>query len=428
MKLITYDLERPAPTVPPVTAGEQWVLVRFHRRPLGMLCLEGGRAYSSAELKHLAVVRFTPELLTHAAEDALHRGEPPGTALALDQPCPQLSETGPLPSMTVAVCTRGGAAHIRECLDALAALDYAGDLEILVVDNAPADDSTARVVEAYPRLRYIVEPRPGLDWARNRAVLEARHDIVAFTDDDVSVDRWWADALGRLFAAEPDVMAATGLVVADEIDTEAQRLFEKYGGFCRGFRRTYHKVDAVSGERAATRHGGAGRFGTGANMAFRREVFARIGLFDPALDVGTPANGGGDLEMFFRVLKEGGTLVYEPAAMVRHRHRREYEQLRTQIANNGIGFYAYLVRSARAYPDERGAILKLGLWWLWWWNLRRALHSLVRRPAIPRALILAELRGSIIGLRRYAAASRRAQDVLSRFGPQRPHGEGGALA
>jgi hypothetical protein len=64
-------------------------------------------------------------------------------------------------------------------------------------------------------------------------------------------------------------------------------------------------------------------------------------------------------------------LVYEPFAIVRHRHRRSYEALKTQLTNNGIGFYAYLVRSAQAYPDERAGILRLGAWWLYYWNLRR---------------------------------------------------------
>ena len=73
-------------------------------------------------------------------------------------------------------------------------------------------------------------------------------------------------------------------------------------------------------------------------MAYHHSLFDRIGGFDPALDVGTVTNGGGDLEMFFRVLQEGQTLVYEPSALVRHRHRRDYAQLRTQITNFGIGF------------------------------------------------------------------------------------------
>jgi hypothetical protein len=151
---------------------------------------------------------------------------------------------------------------------------------------------------------------------------------------------------------------------------------------------------------------GTGQFGTGANMAFRRAVFTHIGMFDPALDVGTPTNGGGDLDAFFRVLKHGYTLVYEPTAVVHHRHRRTYAALRQQLANNGIGLYAYLVRSAQAYPDERLALLLQGIWWLLFWNIGRLLYTLVRPDYFPRDLILAELRGSFTGLRRYQLAQR----------------------
>jgi hypothetical protein len=142
-------------------------------------------------------------------------------------------------------------------------------------------------------------------------------------------------------------------------------------------------------------------------MAFRREFFDLHGEFDPALDVGTVTNGGGDLEMFFRVLKEGHALVYEPRAIVRHRHRREYDQLRTQIENNGIGFYSYLTRSARAYPDERSDFARFGAWWGWHWNVRRFLRSLAGLERVPRDLVVAEIGGSLKGLRRYSASVRR---------------------
>jgi glycosyltransferase involved in cell wall biosynthesis len=326
------------------------------------------------------------------------------------QPLPKL-----LPPVTVAVCTRDRAAQLAGCLEALAGLDYPA-LDLLVVDNAPRDPATARLVrERYPRVRYVCEPRPGLNWARNRAIAEARGEIIAYTDDDAVADRGWVRALAGVFAAEAGVMAVTGLVVPLELETEAQLLFEQYGGFGRGFDRRWYRVDLESGERAATRHGGAGRFGTGANMAFRRSLFARIGGFDPALDVGTVTNGGGDLEMFFRVLKGGHTLVYEPSALVRHRHRREYAQLRTQITNNGVGFYAYLVRSALVYKDERWAFIRLGLWWLWWWNIRRLLISLLHPGRFPRDLILGELCGSLIGLGRYQKARRMAARIAQSF-------------
>jgi GT2 family glycosyltransferase len=406
VKLLTVDLPSPLPEVPPPRIGEQWVLVRLHGEPLGILPF-AGRGCNARELGHLIAERFADRILRHTTADTLAAA---GESLEpLASQCPQRPPYE-RPRVTVAVCSRNGADRLPECLDALLALRYPGDrLELLVVDNAPADDRTRQLVAfRYPSIGYVVEPKPGLDHARNRAIHEASGDLVAFTDDDVSVDPGWVDAVARVFAGEPDVQAVTGLVVADEMDVESQRLFERYGGFGRGFDRQYFRVDTVSGERAARRHGGAGRFGTGANMAFRRSVFDRIGVFDPALDVGTSTNGGGDLEMFFRVLKEGGSLVYEPSAIVRHRHRRTYEQLKTQLTNNGIGFYAHLVRSARYYPDERSAFLRLGVWWFCWWNLRRLARSFTNPSEFPRDLIVAELVGSIKGLRRYSHAVKAA--------------------
>jgi O-antigen biosynthesis protein len=103
--------------------------------------------------------------------------------------------------------------------------------------------------------------------------------------------------------------------------------------------------------------------------------------------------------------------VYEPAAIVRHRHRRDYASLRTQLTNNGIGFYAYLARAAQAYPAERFAMLRLGVWWLYWWNLRRVLRSVLRPRTFPLDLVVAELKGSVIGSRRYSASRRHAATV-----------------
>jgi O-antigen biosynthesis protein len=119
------------------------------------------------------------------------------------------------------------------------------------------------------------------------------------------------------------------------------------------------------------------------------------------------------------VLQEGYMLVYEPSAVVRHRHRREYAQLRTQITNNGVGLYAYLVRSALTYRDERWSFVRLGLWWLWRWNIRRLLISFVHPGRFPRDLILAELRGSLMGLGRYPKARRTAATMAQSL--QAPH-------
>jgi GT2 family glycosyltransferase len=322
-----------------------------------------------------------------------------------------------LPSVTVAVCSRDRTDDLALCLEALMRLDVA-DVEILVVDNAPGDDATQELVrQRYPRVRCVVEPRPGLNWARRRAILEARGDVIAYTDDDVIVDAGWVRALAQVFAENPDVMAVTGLVIPWELETEAQILFERNGGFTYGLERKWYRVNREGGERAAARHGHVGQFGTGANMAYRRSVFSQIGLFDPALDVGTATNGGGDLEMFFRVLKAGHTLVYEPRAIVRHRHRRTYEQLHKQLTHDGMGFMACLTRCIQAYPEEGWAFARVVTWWFGWWIVRRALHSLLSPARFPLELIVTELRGALAGPGRYRQAQHTAAQIAQTFGP-----------
>lgn len=311
-----------------------------------------------------------------------------------------------LPTVTVAVCTRERTEDLNRCLKAVVESAYPG-LEILVIDNAPRTGATRQLVrQHFPSVRYIEEPRPGLDWARNRAIEEATGEVVAFTDDDTVVDPGWVRSLAWVFAQDDQVMAVTGLVVPYELETRAQHLFERYGGFGRGFVRRWYQVGPKD-----RWHLGSGAFGTGANMAFRRSIFATIGTFDPALDVGTATNGGGDLEMFFRVLEEGHVLVYEPAAMVRHRHRRSYEDLKTQLRNHGIGFYSYVVRSALAHRDRRADFARLGLWWLVRWNIGRFVLSFPFPRRFPRDLIAAELTGSLAGLIRYPKARRESRRI-----------------
>jgi GT2 family glycosyltransferase len=302
------------------------------------------------------------------------------------------------------------------------ARQHPAPLEIVVVDNAPTSSETRELVETRFRntVRYVLEPRPGLDWARNRAVLETRGDIVAFTDDDVLVDRGWTGVIADTFGESPDVMAVTGLVAPVELETEAQHLFELYGGFGRGFtRRWYRRSDHAGSPRPATH--GAGAYGTGANMAFRRALFERIGGFAHELDVGTATNGGGDLEFFFRILREGFTLVYEPRAVVWHRHRRTIDDLLAQLRAWGTGFWSYMHYSRRRYPDEAAAFRRFGRWWYFSFiggKLWRA--SAARIPGDPPAeLALTELRGSFAGRGALRRARRQAHAVVKAF-PQEP--------
>ncbi|MGF1482218.1 MAG: glycosyltransferase [Cyanophyceae cyanobacterium] len=415
LKIVDIELSRPLVTIENLDGymGVQG-LVRLHNVPVGTVKapIVNGCCLATT-LKKLILAEHSWTIIKQLLENGLGAALKP-EELRLENlwtvPPPEYTEDYPL--VTVAVCTRDRSSDLALCLESLEQLDYP-HLDILVVDNAPTNDATKKLVPNFPAVRYVCEPRPGLNWARNRAILEAKGDIIAYTDDDVVVDPGWVKALAQIFAENPEVMAVTGLVVPYELETEAQVLFEKYGGFGRGFERQWYRVGRGQMPWQLL---GTGQFGTGANMAYRRCVFTEIGVFDPALDVGTVTNGCGDLEMFLRVLKGGHTLVYEPRAVIRHRHRREYTRLRSQITNNGIGLYAYFVCGALAYREERLSFVKIGLWWLLYWHLRRLWITLKHPTQLPRDLVVAELKGVFIGLTRYPKARRNAAHIATTFG------------
>ncbi len=415
IKLVDYELTRPEPVLGDL---ERWMsiraLVRLRGRPVGWLDvpIHNGTCPSLASL---AVPALGVEIHRRLCADGLASVERPrdwtvAGLLAL----PDAPVSPDLPRLTVAICTRDRTEDLRRCLSAVACQDYP-NLEILVVDNAPGSPATRRLVDGeFPQVRYLREDRPGLDWARNRAIVEATGEILAYVDDDTIPDRGWARVLGATFAEEPDAAAVTGLVVPWELETPAQWLFELRGGFGKGFRRRWFR--GVLPPRRLPWHAlGTGNCGTGANMAFRRDVLRALGGFDPALDAGTSTRGAGDLDLFFRVLKSGGDLLYEPAALVRHRHRREMAELERQIRDNGSVF-AYIRRNLRAFPDQRRQFVRLGAEWFIRRLAKDWLRSCVSPQRYPRALRRAELAGCLHGLRTYGPAEREARRIASEMG------------
>lgn len=415
IKVVDIELSRPIPTFEGLEKymGLQG-LIRLHGVPLGYvkapITLGKCSAATLGKLileEHIWPIIF--QLLKNGLASPLRSGTLSLEAL-IDLPAAEYEGTWPL--VTVAVCTRDRPRDIERCLEAICQLDYP-QLDILVIDNAPQTEATQTLIKTdYSQVRYFREPRPGLDWARNRAILEAKGEIIAFTDDDVVVDSSWVKRLAQVFVESSEVMAVTGLVVPYELETRAQVLFEEQGGFGKGFEQKYYRVKAES--RMPWHLLGTGNMGTGANMAYRCSVFESVGFFDPALDVGTVTNGAGDLEMFYRILKGGYTLVYEPTAIVHHRHREHYHQLRQQLQNNG-SVLSYFVCSSKAYPEDFLSFVLVTLIWLKSDHLPQLWRSIFYPKQYPTELVLSELKGFVIGLTRYSIAKRKALEIESQY-------------
>jgi GT2 family glycosyltransferase len=261
---------------------------------------------------------------------------------------------------SVVICTRDRPDALRRCLASLPQQTLR-PREIIVVDNASTDARTRDVAEAAGAI-YVREERPGLDIARNTGARRASSPIVAYTDDDVLLHPAWLERLVAAFDA-PEIAAVTGLVLPAELATEAQRHFETHWSFGRG----YLRQDFDGARFAAHRDGvfPAWEIGAGASMAFRREVFERVGFFDERLDVGQ-AGCSGDSEFWYRVLAAGMTCRYEPRAVAFHFHRRTLDGLAQQIHHYMRGHAAALLvqweRTGIA-ANRRQALLRKPRWY-----------------------------------------------------------------
>lgn len=258
------------------------------------------------------------------------------------------------PPISVVVCTRDRIDYLRGALASVLAVDYP-EFEVVVVDNASRTDDTAKYVAALgdPRVRVVSEPTAGLSRARNTGLRAAKHSIVAFTDDDVAVDPRWLDAIARGFGRATDVTCVSGIVPSGEIRTHAQAYFDRRVGWASSITPRIYALAEPPADLPLFPFQ-VGMYGTGANFAVRRDRMFDLGGFDEALGVGSPTNGGEDLDMFFRVLMAGDKLVYEPAAIVWHRHRADSDALAVQARGYGLGLGAWLATVA---TNRRSAAL-----------------------------------------------------------------------
>ncbi|MGZ9083900.1 MAG: glycosyltransferase family 2 protein, partial [Rhodoplanes sp.] len=285
------------------------------------------------------------------------------------------------PAVSVVVCTRDRAQDLHRCLASLSRCAPA-PAEIIVVDNASADDAAEAIARLYPGVRYVREPRAGLSHARNTGVRAASGGIVAFTDDDVEVSADWIARLAAPFA-DSEVACVTGIVLPADLSGEAACLFEfALGFFNKGFSRK--RYDRSFLNRKWWCAPDVWRIGGGGNMAIRRKAFVEVGLFDPRLGAG--ASGcSEDSEFWFRLLQAGRGCVYDPAAVVFHYHRPNHaelwRQLRAYTRGHVIALFIQFAQDHR--PSHLVRVFAL----MPWYYLQTAIHSLRQGDCDSLALI-----------------------------------------
>jgi GT2 family glycosyltransferase len=442
IRLLEVELSRPLPPARLVEeeSGRRYAraqaLVRLHGCPLGFVELtppagagDAGDAISPAGYAHLIWAALGAQILDHLREDGLPAVSGIGAeGLPLDGPAPcALARQAFLreaPFVSVVVATRDRPQSIAACLRSLGALEYPR-FEVIVVDNVPTSDETRELVQQAavagtecggPVVRYAREDRPGPSWARNRGLGLARGDVVAFTDDDVLLDPHWLAELVRGFGAGPAVVCVTGPIVPRELETPAQIWLEQYGGFCKGFaQRVYDRRDNRPPDPLFPYT--VGRFGSGANMAFRAATLRALGGLDPALGPATPTLAGEDIALFLEVVLRGHQLVYQPGAIVYHAHSRDFQRFRRQIYAYGVGLAACVTKSVLDHPGSLPDFLRRLPGGLAFALDPRSAKNRKKLPGYPAELTRVELRGMLTGPLAYLRSRWRLRQ--GRRGPPR---------
>lgn len=215
---------------------------------------------------------------------------------------------------SIIVCTYNRAESLRDTLSALKAQETVSgrEWEVVVVDNN-SKDSTQQVVAQFQRewsrLRYEFQGEQGLSHARNRGIACARGETLLFTDDDVLPAPDWLEV--TLAGLDEHGADACGGYIAPIWEVPPPNwLTERFYGFLavRTDRSDSYMITDPS------------QAPFGANMAFRRSVFDRVGNFD--IRRGRHGNilaGGEDIELFERILSAGLRAVFLGHSRVRHK-------------------------------------------------------------------------------------------------------------
>lgn len=218
-------------------------------------------------------------------------------------------------TLSVVVATYNRYDTLPDCISALLDQDIdAKAFEIVVVDNSPDQATAAKFAKNYTRekrVKYVLEPQPGLSNARNVGIEQSTGDIVAFIDDDAIADKGWAAQLLTAFeAAGEEAGCVGGRILPRWVSPKPAWLPDTLLGYL-----------SIIDWGGSLRPLNASEWLAGCNIAFRREVLTKAGGFTPALGrIGAGASllSNEDNDMIERVKKLGTSINYAPAALVHH--------------------------------------------------------------------------------------------------------------
>lgn len=233
--------------------------------------------------------------------------------------------------ISVVIPTRNRPHLLPRTLDALLASPY-HMYEIIVMDQSD-DELTKRVIQEYhqraPWIFYEHLSRRGQTRGQNRGIEVSRFNIVAFIDDDCIPSANWLQVIADRMTWK-DILAITGRILPGESED---------GGA------TARSLDLAATARLHKRTIMPPLFVfAGGNSAVHKSLLAKIGLFDEGLGPGAQFRSGADVDMGYRILRAGHSILYEPELIVHHRSWRDEVEDLSVCFDYGVGLGAFFAK------------------------------------------------------------------------------------
>lgn len=237
------------------------------------------------------------------------------------------------PSVSLIVCTKDRPTDLKRCLTSLADSTFK-DYELIVVDQSMSDQTQKLIKKSFPSARYFHSSSKGLSKGRNWGIRLSKARLLAFTDDDCIVDRFWLEKIVNTFHTYPKVLGVFG-------KTSAYQAAKNNALYCPSIFESKRKASHIISKPSWHWE----EIGYGNNMAFRKEAFKRFGLFKEKLGAGSIGKSAEEAEVALRILTAGQMLFYNQHMIIYHNRwitREQYQELSLEYIRGGIACYGYL--------------------------------------------------------------------------------------
>lgn len=298
--------------------------------------------------------------------------------------------------VSLIVATRNRASDLEKLLNSFVITGLITDknLEVVIIDNAPDDNSTEILCKKY-KVRYCRENQRGESFALNLGMKIATGEYVVNTDDDVIIkDKAWLQKLLNNFMTNTNIGYVSGNVLALNTENDVAITWEKKGGLSKGkHSKLYTHEELITKYRFVPWP--INKIAAGANNMVPMKVFRQVGPYATFLGGGSPIGHANSLEFVYRVIRAGYDVKFDSSPVVYHLHPSDKLTLKKKLFTYGVGNSAYQLYLFAKFGDLR--CMYWGLLGHHLYVIRNLLTSVLGMYPLSATYVIYSLIGSISG-------------------------------